>query len=171
MENLGMRNVLLWAVLAGILIFVNLLIFSKEQILENGDTLLLQLAPRDPRSLLQGDYMILRYTLAAKIGAGLNDSSSIDGKAVVQLDAHGVARFVRLHDPSQPLNADQRLLAFRARGGRIRLASDAYFFQEGREKHYRNARYGELRVAADGNAVLVGLRDGDGRVLGGDEQR
>ena len=84
-----MRNVLLWAVLAGILIFVNLLIFSKEQILENGDTLLLQLAPRDPRSLLQGDYMILRYTLAAKIGAGLNDSSSIDGKAVVQLDAHG----------------------------------------------------------------------------------
>jgi uncharacterized membrane-anchored protein len=41
----------------------------------------------------------------------------------------------------------------------VRLASDAFFFEEGQGQTYQRARFGELRVADDGSAVLVGLRD------------
>jgi uncharacterized membrane-anchored protein len=41
----------------------------------------------------------------------------------------------------------------------VRVATDAYFFQEGTSGKYASARYGELRVDDDGSSVLVGLRD------------
>lgn len=53
-----------------ILIIINLLlllgyfnwsIYQKEQTLRDGQLVLFELAPVDPRSLMQGDYMNLRY--------------------------------------------------------------------------------------------------------------
>ena len=40
-----------------------------------------------------------------------------------------------------------------------RLGSDAYFFQEGTGHLYSRARFGEYRVDASGESVLVALRD------------
>lgn len=154
-----MRKWLLWIFLALILIVVNALIFGKEQIISEGETMLLQLAPRDPRSLMQGDYMALRYSLANEVRGKTSDQTSVDGQIVVTLDQQGVASFVRLYDASTPLTDNERLLHFRKRGGQVRLASNAYFFQEGHGQYYQTARYGELRVSPDGEAVLVGLRD------------
>jgi uncharacterized membrane-anchored protein len=51
----------------------------------------------------------------------------------------------------------------------VRIAGDAFFFQEGQAAIYQPARYGELRVAGDGDAVLVGLRDGELRPLAPDQ--
>jgi uncharacterized membrane-anchored protein len=48
----------------------------------------------------------------------------------------------------------------------VRLASDAYFFEEGRWNNYAGARFGELRVSKAGDAVLTGLRDQEGNRLG-----
>ncbi|MDE8355606.1 GDYXXLXY domain-containing protein, partial [Klebsiella pneumoniae] len=39
---------------------VNLAIVSCERLLAEGEVVLLELAPVDPRSLMQGDYMSLR---------------------------------------------------------------------------------------------------------------
>ena len=47
-----------------VLALVNLQIFGKEAIIRDGRTVLLRLAPVDPRSLIQGDYMALRYGIA-----------------------------------------------------------------------------------------------------------
>ena len=163
-----MRNAIAWAVLAVVLILSNLMIVGKERILTEGEPMLLQLAPRDPRSLMQGDYMALRYSVARQVADKLSDIGSSDGQIVVTLDEHQVARFARLRDDNTPLADSERLLAYRLRGDNVRLASDAYFFQEGHEPRYRSARYGELRVDTDGDAVLVALRDGDYRLLGGD---
>jgi len=160
-----MRKGLLWIVLALILIVVNAMIFGKEKILAEGETMLLQLAPRDPRSLMQGDYMALRYSLANEIRQKTPEQVSIDGQVVVTLDQQGVAQYVRLHDPSTTLAANEKLLRFRQRGDQLRLASNAYFFQEGHGVYYRDARYGELRVSSDGDAVLIGLRDNRYQVL------
>ena len=52
------------------------------------------------------------------------------------------------------------------RGESVRLASDAYFFQEGTAEEYNGARFGEIRVNAKGHAVLTGLRDTEGNQLG-----
>lgn len=164
-----MRNIVLWGVLVLILVVVNGQIIGKERVLARGEIMLLELAPRDPRSLLQGDYMALRYRLARKVGRRFSKVASLDGHAVVRLDEHGVARFVRIYDAAQGLQGEEKLLFFRKRGESVRLAGDAFFFQEGQGERYQNARYGELRVDDEGNAVLVGLRDGQLQALPDDE--
>ncbi|MDH4109116.1 MAG: GDYXXLXY domain-containing protein [Gammaproteobacteria bacterium] len=155
-------------VLAGLLVVlgtVNKQILEKEELLRHGAVVLLQLAPVDPRSLLQGDYMALRYALAVDVTAAASAAQVDDGRVVIELDELGVATFVAIYS-NQPLGQGQHLLRFRKRGETVRLASDAYFFEEGQGFAYSGARYGELRVAANGDAVLTGLRDESVQRLG-----
>jgi uncharacterized membrane-anchored protein len=161
-----MRNLILWAVLALILAVANWSILSKERILADGQTMLLELAPRDPRSLLQGDYMQLRYSLARDIEAELGETFSASGTAIVRLDRDNVATFSRLAASDSPLADAERRLRYRKRGESLRVAGDAFFFEEGQAALYETARFGELRVDASGEAVLVGLRDDDFNRLG-----
>jgi uncharacterized membrane-anchored protein len=76
---------------------INLAIYQKEQHLSHGEVVRLKLAPVDPRSLMQGDYMALRFELAEQIydvlpkktatntfwQGGVEDA---DGWVIVQLD-------------------------------------------------------------------------------------
>ena len=163
--SLRLRHLVLAIGALAILLLVNGQIVLKERIVSEGDTLLLRLAPKDPRSLLQGDYMALRYAMASEVAQAAKSAGIQDGRVVVAVEATGEARFVGLHQ-GQPLATKQHLLRFRKRGDSVRLASDAYFFQEGQGVRYENARYGELRVDADGEAVLTGLRDADLKRLG-----
>lgn len=152
-----------WVVLltgVAILALVNVSIFQREQLLREGRVVLLELAPVDPRSLMQGDYMALRFRLADQI-----PESAQDGVAVVGVDDHAVAAFRRL-DTGGPLSPDEARIRFRVREGRKKLGTDAFFFQEGRAVDYSGARYGEARVADDGTMLLTGLRDPDYRKLG-----
>ena len=54
------------AILAGvaILALANFSIYSRERLLTEGSVVLLHLAPVDPRSLMQGDYMALNFAVA-----------------------------------------------------------------------------------------------------------
>ncbi len=155
-----MRNALLFGGLALVLATVNVSVVRKEALLRNGDIVLVELAPVDPRSLIQGDYMRLDYALARSADA----SWPRDGRMVVRLDERNIARFVRRHE-GETLAAGERLLQYRRRSGRVRVGSDAFFFQEGHASRYADARYGELRVDASGGSVLVGLRDAELRPL------
>jgi uncharacterized membrane-anchored protein len=58
-----------------------------------------------------------------------------------------------------PPGPGEHWLRVRRRAGQPQLGPDAFHFQEGRADHFARARYGELRVAEDGTALLVGLRD------------
>ena len=131
-------------------------VMQKERLLASGDTVLLELAPVDPRSLIQGDYMRLNYAITRTIQE--QASWPRDGAIVVTLDSAGVATFVR-RDDSSPLRPGEHRLRYRKRDGRVRVGTDAFFFQEGTARRYERARYGELKVAADGGSVLVGMRD------------
>lgn len=139
------------------------LIVQKEHLLTTGRRVLLRLAPVDPRSLMQGDYMDLRYALGRELleadGERLADAGA-PTVAIVALDPEGVATYRRLDD-GRPLGADEQRLRFRERGGAVSFGAEAYFFEEGRGEYFATARYGELRVAEDGVALLAGLRDSD----------
>ena len=143
---------------------VNLVIASRERLLEEGRVVLLELAPVDPRSLMQGDYMALRFK-AARDGFQSVSAASGDGRIVLALDPRGVATFVRLDDGAA-LAADEVRVRYRVRHGEPKFATNGYFFQEGRAGDFANARYGEFRVAPDGEAILTGLRDGTLKALG-----
>ena len=153
----GWRLPIIAATTLIILAFVNFEIVGKERILREGTTVLLELAPVDPRSLLQGDYMALRYAMADEVARVAAEKGVRDGRVVIELDENGVARFVRIHE-GERLADGQHLLQFRKRGESVRLASDAWFFQEGTADTYRGARFGELRVSDEGEAVLVAVR-------------
>ena len=139
------------------LTLINLQITTKQRIITEGTIILLELAPRDPRSLLQGDFMALRYAMADEVAKAAEVAGVSDGLIVVELDENAVARFSAIHS-GQPLADDQHLLQFRKRGESVRLESDGFFFEEGTGSQYRDARYGELRVSKAGAAVLSGLR-------------
>lgn len=158
------RNLLLFGGLALILGAANLAIVDKERLLASGATVLVELAPVDPRSLIQGDFMRLDYAIAGS-GQALNGlGSQRTGRMVVRLDDRGVAQFVRPHE-GEALAPGELLLRYRLRDNRVRIGSDAFFFEEGTEARYTGARFGELRVGGDGESVLVGLRDAELRRL------
>ncbi len=160
-----MRRIVL--AVAGMLVLVvaNLEIVAKESLIRDGTTVLLRLAPVDPRSLMQGDYMSLRYAMTRQVADAADDVGLSDGVVIIELDDIGEASFIAIYQDQQ-LSANQQLLQFRKRGDSVRLASDAFFFEEGESETYRFARFGELRVNEDGDAVLTGLRDMEGLQMG-----
>ena len=135
---------------------VNWSIFAKERIKTNGDRIFLALAPVDPRSLMQGDYMALRFEIAN----GMSTISS--GSAPLRVDSRGIATL----DPNP--SASGLRIRYRVRNGQVWLGTNAYFFEEGTAERYQGARYGEFRIDRDsGEAVLVGLADKDLKTMSG----
>jgi len=57
-------------------------------------------------------------------------------------------------------------LRYRVRAGRVKFATNAFFFEEGTGARYQRARYGEFRVAPSGELLLTGLRGADLERLG-----
>jgi uncharacterized membrane-anchored protein len=163
-----MRTAVYWCVAAVVLAAANGLIAHKERVKSSGRTVLLKLAPRDPRSLIQGDYMVLRYDIARQ-SPDSDLRREHDGRIVVKFDEKSVATFVRVHR-GESLAEGEQLLRYRYRGGSwrggLRLGAESFFFQEGHSEHYSRARYGELKVTPSGQSVLVGLRDEDFERLG-----
>lgn len=169
-----MSNALRFGILIGgavlILGAMNFAIVEKETLLRTGQPVLLELAPVDPRSLMQGDYMRLRYEIA-RHAVGQGKALPRRGRMVVALDERNVASFQRLYADGDQLRANERLLEFRRnpaswRRSEVRLGAESFFFQEGTANIYDDARYGELRVAEDGSSVLVGLRGENLEILG-----
>jgi len=160
------RGLALWGGLALVLGVVNTAVARKEWLRAKGRPMLLELAPRDPRSLIQGDYMELDYALAQSLWTHLlAQRETSGGKVVVRVDERGVATFARLSDPAQPLAPDERLLRFRRRDGQLRVGPGAFFFQEGQADRFARARFAEVRVDPSGDVLLIGLRDADTRPL------
>ncbi len=151
------------ALLVGVLILcaVNYTIVQREQLLQEGRVVLLELAPVDPRSLMQGDYMALRFQIANVASNQSQESESEDGYLLATLDEHGVAQFKRRVQQREQVGSDEVLLRYRVRNHVAKFATNAYFFQEGKAQLYEKARYGEFRVASNGDMLLTGLRTPD----------
>jgi uncharacterized membrane-anchored protein len=138
----------------------------QERTLSAAEPIFLELAPVDPRSLLQGDFMALSYRISRDIPRRVEIGSwPRRGRVVVELDPRRVASFVR-RDDGQSLDPNQRLLGYEIRAGRPYFGAESYFFQEGRGSIYERAQYAELRVDGAGRSVLVGLRDAELMALG-----
>ena len=158
-----MKRISTWLILVGLVLVLgvaNRTIWQKEQIRSRGREVLLELAPVDPRSLIQGDYMMLRY--AESTFPSREQLPVSKGTLVLALDADRVGTFVRLEDGS-PLAANEVRLKFRTirDRGEFGIGAESYFFQEGHAGVYERARYGIVRVDAAGNCVLAGLADED----------
>jgi uncharacterized membrane-anchored protein len=155
------------AILAGvaILALANFSIYSRERLLTEGSMVLLHLAPVDPRSLMQGDYMALRFQAANNVRTLITSDSPSDGYIVLVLDERRIGTFARIDD-GKPLAANELKMRYRMRDQQVKFATNAFFFQEGDAPLYNKARYGEFRVDANGDSILTKLRDEGLTVLG-----
>lgn len=155
-----LRYGILFATLAVFLYLINTGILGAENNLKNGRLAYFRLAPVDPRSLIQGDYMVLDYAIERDANErGLMTSHR--GKLVLKIDARGITTFNRLYT-GESLAEDEVLVNFWAYGGGVRMDTvtigvDSFFFQEGRAESYANAVYAEVRLLEDGTMMLVDL--------------
>ena len=149
--------IIIIANLAVVLFFFNRSLLQKEELLAKGKLILLELAPVEPRSLMQGDYMALRY----KVSSGIDrDSISKRGYFVIKPDSVGVGQRVRIQDGTTPINEDELLLNYTVGNWRfVNIGAESYFFEEGQAEKYSKAKYGALKVDDQGNTLLIGLYD------------
>ncbi|MDS1139832.1 GDYXXLXY domain-containing protein [Pusillimonas sp. SM2304] len=165
--------------LAAVLLLANGGIYQREQILAHGQPVILALAPVDPRSLMQGDYMALRFAAADEARRMLAQAPPQTAQAVearqggwlvLRPDAEGVHHVQAVSpsldalDGAVPEESDV-WLEFRLRHGTLRIVTDAWFFPEGQASRYEAARYGEFRVDRRGTGLLLRLLDAQGRPL------
>jgi len=153
--------------LGAVLVFggVNWQVAGKERLRASGQTVFLELAPVDPRSLMQGDYMALNFKLAQDLSGEVDRKADpAGGIAVLTLDERRVGELARGHSGG-PLQGGELPFRFRVRNGAVWLGTNAFFFHEGEAERYNGAQYGEFRVNADGEAMLVDMRDKDLRKM------
>ena len=138
--------------------YINWSILAKENTLSKGRLVLLELVPVDPRSLLQGDYMNLRYSITE---LPYQNKLSKRGYCIITEDAQHVAKLVRFQEERLPLRGNEFAIKYYASGyeyaTNVQLGAESYFFEEGSSEKYVEAKYGALKIDDAGNSVLVGL--------------
>ena len=140
-----------------LLAYYNYSVIEKEDIAKSGRLILLELAPVDPRSLMQGDYMALRYKIT-----GNPDYKTLppQGYCVVRIAADGAAERVRFQENPTPLDDGEYLIKYKTSGRwDVVIGAESFFFQEGHAEKYEEAKYGGIRIDKNGNGLLTGLYD------------
>ena len=140
-------------------------VLGFERTLREGQLVLLELAPVDPRSLMQGDYMALRFAVDAQLPA----SEPQPAYAYMHVGAEG--RAVLAGTGSQPA-VEPGVISMRIRRGDwgASIGPNAFFFEEGSAAVYERARWGGFRVAGNGTALLAALYDENLQLLGGNRR-
>ncbi len=162
------RQAAAWMVLGTVLTLAlaNHAIWQKERLIAQGEKVYVELAPVDPRSLMQGDFMRLNYRVPGDMAPELRERITPQRPHVIaRRDARGVAQLLRVERADAALAAGEMRIELTPKDGRWTLVSDAWFFREGDGRRWEAAKYGEFRVTPDGKALLVGLADAQLRAI------
>ena len=147
-----------------LILYFNYSVLNKEKLLASGELIKLELAPVDPRSLIQGDYMELRYAITDSV-----ETLTIPkrGYIVVTLDEKSVAKRKRIQEDINPRESGEYLIRYNTGAGRrsLNIGAESYFFQEGQASKFEKAKYGGLIVDRVGNSLLDGMYDEFGNKL------
>ncbi len=158
-----MRNVILFISTLFVLALLNFAIFQKQQILQEGENILLKLSPIDPRSMMQGDYMAFRYALEDEM-KDVNTKSLLNHHfIVIKTDAENVAHFVRVYN-QEALAKDEKLFKFRYQQApfpKITFKPSTYLFQEGLQPLYQKAAYAIFHYRGIKDYLLIGVADSE----------
>ena len=147
-------SIAFWIVVAGQLVFLLGFIAVKEVSLRTGTEVVLQTVPVDPRSLLQGDYAILDYEIAA-LPAYLDDGARGKQVFVVLEESAGLweATDYRTWPPSSSLVFINGRVD---RPGHLDFGIGTYFVPEGTGHIIERAQDVKVvvKLDADGNAII-----------------
>ncbi|MFG1345211.1 GDYXXLXY domain-containing protein [Xanthobacter autotrophicus DSM 431] len=155
-----MRRVLFLVAGLAVLAVLGWSVRDFETLLASGEVVLLQLAPADPRSLMQGDYMRLAYALERE----RIDLDAPAGAIILALDARRIGSFRRSVGAPGPGEVAFKVGRSTAGDGVV-IEPHSFLFQEGHAELYARARYGIFHVDRNGRHLLIGLADADARKI------
>ena len=170
-------EIIITIIVLGVIVYSFGVKADRDQLILTGKEIMLELAPVDPLSLLQGQYLIIDFKLEdAEIEVDENEINSNKvnygyrhHRIVLSYNESGVAKFNRFED-DQPLNSDELLFKVRRAIRRnntkyfykIDVSQNSFLIEENTEKKYEEkAKYGVFKVGPDGDYVLVDLADKD----------
>lgn len=165
-----MKRIMLIVLTLCVFATLNVAIHQKEQIRRDGETVFLELAPVDPRSLMQGDYMRLSYAIEGQIPRDTRSYRRQRGQVVITVDENSVAQFVRMHK-GERLQPGEKLIHYDGYSWFPSIRPNSFFFEEGQGAVYQSASYGEFKFGSNGDYILVGLAAKDRTPIGGAEQQ
>ncbi|MGR3765989.1 GDYXXLXY domain-containing protein [Rossellomorea sp. NS-SX7] len=145
-------------------------VYSNETLLQNGETILLELQPVDPRSLLQGDYVQLNYTISQLERTSIDDTGPIT--IVLRKNAQGIHEYTGVYSmrdgdwntPYEKKPGDV-LLNGKVTGSWDHTAQATYgiehfFIPEGTGLDVEGkVKTAVVKVSDKGNGILVRLQD------------
>jgi uncharacterized membrane-anchored protein len=154
-----------------ILIFItfNLMIFQKQKLLRSGETVYFAIAPSDPRSLMQGDYIDFRYKMENEIKRNQAATPKNNGYLVIAYDNESVGHFVRFYD-GEKLAPNEKLVKYQHNPQSIlavTIKPHTFFFQENLQQDYQKPEYAIFHYHGEKDYLLVGLADNDKRRING----
>lgn len=167
------KSILILAI--NLLLLFGILTYSvskKESIRREGRLIFLPLVPKDPRSLFQGDYMILSYDWGA-LESEENAKAPKRGCLVFQIE-NDFIHPIRLQSSFTDIQISEHCLQYYRSEFEIKVGAESFFFQEGDADIFSEAKYAGLRFIegnTDGDKLLVGLYDKNKQQLGTKNQR
>ncbi|OEH84929.1 hypothetical protein BHU72_06980 [Desulfuribacillus stibiiarsenatis] len=149
--------------------FMGYQVGTSEQALVHGKPVKLELVPLDPRSIMQGDYVILNYTISqlfAENGQQFPDfvmgeewSHGQTVQIVLTPDEQGVHQFKEMYE-GQEIGPMDVVMNGKYQGWRFIYGIENYYVPEGTGGEVeRTMKYAYVRVAANGNAIIERLSD------------
>jgi len=141
-------------------------VFVQERIVSTGTEVILETRPIDPRDLLRGEYVILRYKIETDslVSAEISNKSLINGDSVyvrLAIDNRQVASVVEVSKAKPDLSSDLWMKG-KVAGNLVRFPHlEQYFVPEGAGipiERLRNDVFTKVSIL-NGEARIVGLLD------------
>ncbi|MBM7649582.1 putative membrane-anchored protein/putative membrane protein [Bacillus ectoiniformans] len=152
------------------LVFVGGTAWQKEQLLQNGELVALKLEPLDPRSMLQGDYVQLNYSIHTLYRDREAQNENRPGSVQVQLrktadtlsysnkavPIYETTKFIKGN--TAPIVEDDTVtIQGKGRFGTLTLGIEHFFIPENTGREWEDKNYALVRVAKNGDAILETL--------------
>ncbi len=140
---------------------------SSERLLTTGSLVKLELQPIDPRSMLQGDYVQLRYTISELPDDVIKsmDDRGIEGRVEIVLSKNdqGLHVFDRIYTSDETLGTNEIVINGKKESynwNQIEYGIENYFIPEGTGLAVEeNAHFAYVRIGSNGNAMLERLSE------------
>ncbi|MGG1251080.1 GDYXXLXY domain-containing protein [Brevibacillus agri] len=138
-------------------------VYSSESILSKGTSVKLELVPVDPRSLLQGDYVRLGYTISTLADEDFSSGEKI--RVVLRKQSDNVYNYGGYYEKegkwNKPYAAEPTDVIINGKtvgASQVEYGIESYFVPEGTGLEVeRNARFATIKVGANGDALLESL--------------
>ncbi len=164
-----MNKIKYWLIainLVAVLSYFGMEIAHKEDLLKHGTQVYLKLRPTDPRSLMQGDYMRLRFAITDEIPYADTKDSWREGKGIMYtIVSVPDGEYIRTQMDLEGIAPSEAAIKIFYDNHGYYLSSENYFFEEGTGRLYNNAKYALVVVDDEGNIYIKNLCDKDRNVI------